>query len=244
MNTYLISPPFGNYIHLKGFTNVLGSFTWEYRPGLIWNALKYFRPVEGGFVNKQQLANKGIRNVEFNNRDIFSVVGFNDGDWIQIYSHIIYNIIKNKLGKIILEINLGCPNTNEYGILPPTLKMMAESSYVDVIVKLPANYAYKEIACMAVECGVKYLHFSNTLPSARGGISGKQLYVANLPMVSWASEALKDVNIIAGGGITSIDNINAYRRAGATYFSLSTVFLNPIKAYRLIRSINDSFGRI
>ena len=58
-----ISPPFGNYIFLKGCTSILGTYTYFRRKGLIKQIIKTLRPVGGGWRNSIGLRNKGIINI-------------------------------------------------------------------------------------------------------------------------------------------------------------------------------------
>ena len=64
----------------------------------------------------------------------------------------------------------------------------------------------------------------NTIPTATGGISGKQLNERNLPLVYNAAH--RGLNVIAGGGIYSYKDVVDYRNAGADHFSISTAFFS------------------
>ena len=89
------------------------------------------------------------------------------------------------------------------------------------------------MATMCMEAGVQHLHLSNTLPTPNGGISGGQLRRINLPIVERLADKYPG-RIIAGGGIYLPEHVNMYQRLGATYFSLSTVWMNPWRAYSLL----------
>src|ERR1019366_2202583 len=219
MKKFIISPPFGNWIDSKKFTSVLGSFTWKARPGLLKHALKTFRPYEGGWINKIGLRNKGIRSIPyFEDRFIYSVVGLEDDDW----ERILYYIPPNTN----VEVNLGCPNVHEYGIPPSIMKDYCTK--FNVIAKLSPDENIKETAAMCIEAGVQKLHVSNTLsdPNGKGGISGRRLFRMNLDNVYVLSQKYPG-KIIAGGGIYDKHVLRAYEWAGATNFSLSTVWLTP-----------------
>ena len=218
MKKFLISPPFGNWINHKSCERIRGSFTWECRNGLIYNTIKSFRPVEGGWINKIGLRNPGIRSIKHFDDDIYSLVGLEDGDWEKMYEYC-------PIGTYI-EVNLGCPNVHEYGIPFNTLRDYCRK--FTVIAKLPPTDIVDEMASMCIEAGVTYLHCSNTIPTEKGGISGLQLFFQNLPIVEKMS--IKYPNkIIAGGGIYKDSAVRLYREAGATHFSLSTVWLTPWK---------------
>lgn len=226
MKRFLISPPFGNWLQSDDCTSVLGSFTWDARPGLLYHTLRSFRPVRGGWRNQIGLRNKGIRSInKFDPSVIYSLVGLNDGDWERMLEYI------GDSSQIMLEINLGCPNVHRYGIEPNVLREYCKR--FGVIAKLPATDAVDEIAAMCIESGVTFLHLCNTLPTPKGGISGQQLFQVNLPIVSRLAKRYP-FKIIAGGGIYTTDNLMAYEQAGATYFSLSTVFLTPWRVKNIL----------
>src|SRR5262245_61988246 len=102
MKTFLISPPFGNWIRSKHCTRVLGSFTWESRPGLAYHTIRSLRPIEGGWINQIGLRNPGIRSCGFERQFVYSLVGLDDGDWESMLHHC--------PAGMTVEVNLGCPN--------------------------------------------------------------------------------------------------------------------------------------
>ena len=53
------------------------------------------------------------------------------------------------------------------------------------------------------------------------------IYKYNLP--------IHHFEIIAGGGIDSIEDIEMYRKLGAKSFSLGTVCFNPLKLFNILR---------
>lgn len=217
MKKFLISPPFGNWLRSADCTPVLGSFTWNARPGLIYHTLRSLRPVRGGWINQIGLRNKGIRSIKnFHPDFIYSLVGLYDGDWERMLDHC--------PERITVEINLGCPNVHEYGIPLPVLREYCEK--FNVIAKLSPTGSVDEMAAMCIESGAMMLHCSNTLPTSKGGLSGMPLREINLPIV--ARLAMKYPHkIIAGGGIYNTDALMAYEATGATWFSLSTVWFTP-----------------
>jgi dihydroorotate dehydrogenase len=233
MKQFLISPPFGNFkwCQRQDCTPVLGSFTLEARPGLAYHTLRSFRRVQGGWINQIGLRNKGIRSItEFRTDVIYSLVGLEEGDWQRMW-----DICRPG---ITVEVNLGCPNVHEYGIPPSVLADYCAKFYV--IAKLPPCLTLgefsklEEIAAMCIEAGVKFLHCSNTIPTPKGGISGHQLFEVNLPIVALLSRKYPG-QIIAGGGIYHKDMIFMYSFAGASHFSLSTVWLTPWRVPGIIQ---------
>lgn len=234
LERFLISPPFGNWINTPQATSVRGSFTWERRRGLLYHAARTLRPIEGGWINQIGLRNPGIRNVDFKSIHMYSLVGLEDGDWDHILDHC--------PSWIVPEINLGCPNVHEYGIPPQTLAQYC-AKFDFVIAKLPPTDKADDMAAMCVEHGVHCLHLSNTLPTERGGESGARLFRTNLPIVARIAARYGDkIIIIAGGGIYSTEQLSLYQQAGATRFSLATVWFTPWRARRLMRwqpGVND-----
>lgn len=229
MKKLIISPPFGNWISNPSCTSVLGSFTLEKRKGLIYNVIKTFRPVKGGWINKIGLRNPGIRSIKsFNTNKIYSVVGLEDDDWEKILEIIPPNID--------VEVNLGCPNVHEYGI--PFKVLQDYCKKFNVIAKLPATENVYEVADMSINAGVKLLHCSNTIPTEKGGISGLQLFDKNIMIVHNVATKYPD-KVIAGGGIYSDSEYDLYKRCGASYFSLSTIWMNPFKAIDFINEHKD-----
>jgi len=226
MKPLLISPPFGNWLKSSHCTRVLGSFTWERRRGLLYHTLRSLRSVPGGWVNEIGLRNPGIRACKFDARHIYSVVGLLDGDWELILHHC--------PPTLTVEVNLGCPNVHEYGIPPAVLRCYCET--FNVIAKLSPTAMVDDTAAMCIEAGARYLHLSNTIPTARGGESGRRLFGINLPIVARLA-ARYPGKIIAGGGIYDTAALAHYRAAGATHFSLATVWLTPWRGREIVRSL-------
>jgi dihydroorotate dehydrogenase len=222
---FLISPPFGNYLRHPRCTTVRGSFTARPRPGLVYHTLKTLRPTRGGWVNRVGLRNGGIAKVNFTRTDcVYSLVGLDRDDWEVMLDYV-------PRGAMI-EVNLGCPNVHEYGIELPVLRSYCDRS-ATVSAKLPPNVG-EDVAALYLDQGVSYLHLSNTVPTPRGGESGAALKKINLPLVERMRKRFPDVRIIAGGGIYGLDDVEAYRRAGADHFSLSTLWFRPWRALHLL----------
>jgi len=223
----LISPPFGNWISHPRCTRVLGSFTWKRRRGLVYHTLRSFRPTAGGWVNHIGLRNPGLRTVRIDTRHVYSLAGLEDGDWEEMLPHC-------PVGTTI-ELNLSCPNVHEYGI--PFGLLQRYCRRYNVIAKLPPTAAIDDMAAMCIEAGAWYLHCSNTLPIEHGGESGRRLFDVNLPIVERLAGRYP-TQIIAGGGIYHATNVAWYRQAGATQFSLATVWLTPWRVRGILDAID------
>lgn len=224
----LISPPFGNWISHKNCTRVLGTFTWSRRPGLLYHTIRSLRSTPGGWVNQIGLRNPGIRACQFDFRHVYSLVGLNDGDWDRM-------MVYCPVG-LTVEVNLGCPNIHAYGI--PYSVLQNYCRLFAVIAKLPPTEQADDIAAMCIEAGVWLLHCSNTLPTERGGESGRRLFEVNLPIVTRLA-ARYPGKIIAGGGIYDVATFEQYQQAGAIGFSLATVWLTPWRVPAILDAIQQ-----
>lgn len=223
----LISPPFGNWINRPYATSIRGSFTWHPRHGLLYHTLRSLRPIRGGWVNQIGLRNPGLQRIKFDETAIYSLVGLEHDDWDRMLALCQPNIA--------IEINLGCPNVHRYGIPPETLRQFCQR-FPLVIAKLPPTPMVDELAAMCVDVGVRYLHLCNTIPTARGGESGRRLFALTLPIVERIAARYSDITIIAGGGIYDADQLNSYSRAGATHFSLATIWFTPWRVPSVVQS--------
>ena len=227
----IISPPFGNYISLKGATSVRGTYTLKKRKGLILQVLKTVRPVEDGWVNKIGFRNPGIKSIKnFKEDAIYSIAGFNREDWRELVALIPKHAT--------VEVNISCPNVGAYDIDAYVLSHYV-TRFKQVSVKIPPTDQALSMAIFAYSTGVRLLHLCNTLPSERGGISGKQLKEYVLPLVKQIKARCPLAKIIAGGGIYSIQDVKDYKEAGADYFSLSTIFLRPWKLRKVYKYIDS-----
>ena len=211
-----ISPPFGNYFSYQKSLRIEGTFTWERRKGLIYHTLRSLRPVRGGWVNRIGFRNKGIRRraegCPLSN--ITSICAMEPNEWGKMCEFL--------PSTAHLELNLSCPNVHDVDIDDANLR-----AFVDKFDKLqvkirPTPTFVKQIVPRLIAMGVKTIHMSNTIPSPKGGISGKQLKEINLPLIEMTAA---NTTIIAGGGIYTAQDVQDYRNAGAKHFSVSTVFI-------------------
>ena len=210
-----ISPPFGNYFSYKDATRIRGTFTANPRRGLIYHTLRSLRPVKGGWRNQIGFRNKGIKNISLKSNSICSVCGLNESEWETLVKYL------PSLGARI-ELNLSCPNVNEISIPDDILKEFIYK-FPNLIVKV--RYDISETLAAKIRLlGVNHLHCSNTIPTDKGGISGKPLRNLNVYAIQRLSQ-LHFSSLIAGGGIYSRENISEYRAAGATDFSISTAYI-------------------
>lgn len=224
-----ISPPFGNYISTPVTTSIRGSYTWNFRPGLLKQFIKTVRPIKGGYVNRMGLRNSGIKNAKLNSHDVFSIVGMDEQEWDYILDYL------PKTTKI--EINIGCPNSWGMCFTKQHLKKYVEK-FSNIAMKYSPKILLDDIK-FYYDNGITKLHLSNSLPTERGGVAGAQQKEINLPLVEKVKTTLPDTFIIAGGGIYTLDDAKDYMNAGADGYSLTTVWFNPFKGIRLVKQIKE-----
>lgn len=227
--TIYISPPFGNYIKHKDCISIKGTYTWERRPGLIKQTIKTLRKIPGGWVNAIGFRNMGMSNIaKCDIGKVYSIAAL-DSNWQPFYD--------NVPSRTKIEINLGCPNVNNYTMVDSDLERFCKR-FPMLSVKVNPHVEDWEFIEL-YECGVRTFHLSNTLPSDRGGISGDQLREQNLKQVEMFSNLnLPGVGLIAGGGIYKPEHVKQYRNAGAVNsFSLSTIWFTPWRVPAVIKEI-------
>ena len=209
-----ISPPFGNYIKRKNATRIIGTYTFNRRWGLMWNTLRSLRKTEDGWINQIGFRNKGLKNISrFDNKSVYSIAAL-DNSWNKLFA-LLTDDIK-------IELNAGCPNVGAYTLKRCNIKPFIEHQN-EVIVKV-SPYVTRQFLDECQDVGVKTVHLCNTIPTPNGGISGKQLKELCLPLVESVATTY-NMDIIAGGGIYSAQDVVDYANAGAKKFSVSTLFI-------------------
>lgn len=225
-----ISPPFGNYLNLQKTISIKGSFTLNERPNkwfYIFKTLRYsFK--NKGWVNKIGLRNPGI-------------------DWaIQKYKHTNHiisvaimeeNEIDLFLEKIPetmnLELNVSCPNVDKH-LINDKLHLFLNPKRQWCIIKLSPLTKIEKID-EYYNNGFRQFHCCNTLPTTQidckyeGGLSGKKLIPYTKNLIKKIKEKYPDTEVIAGGGIDSVDIIEYYKSYGADHYSVSSLLFSPIK---------------
>ena len=229
-----ISPPFGNYINLKKTTPIRGSFTLNERPGKWMQILKTLRYIPGvGWINKIGLRNPGID---------YAVNTYKKGEIISI-AIMNKNEIKPILDKIPedmdIELNISCPNTEKH-MISNGLKPFINNKRNWCIVKLSPLEKCITIQDL-YDDGFRQFHASNTLPTEKGGISGKTLKPHTIGLIRYIKNSWNDTVVIAGGGIRSMKDVEEYRKAGADHFSVSSLCFNPIAFLKFYKEYSNPF---
>ena len=135
-----------------------------------------------------------------------------------------------------IELNISCPNLETcndtmswYGFDKFPRHMRGEFT----IVKIPP-IADNNMVDKLVEIGYNQIHASNTLPSEKGGLSGKIIMPYTMKLIDYIKNTHKHVKVIAGGGVYSKKDAQTYLNAGADYVSLGSVCFTPWKIKGII----------
>ncbi len=246
----IISAPFGNWFNYPGATSTLGTFTLEYRGGLVYRlwrilrTLRYDRYMKG-WVNRLGLPNPGIDSLCYgesyppycSGQNIISIHGFNKEEWESL-------ITRLKYYRDYVELNLSCPNVGHTpGITDVQHAIMLARVYTDrLIAKLPP-VRWMELAIPLYDTGIRIFHCCNTFPTPSGGLSGKTLKRLSLNAVEDIKSKWGDnVTVIGGGGVTHIEDYRDYKNAGADHVAIASVLLNPFNWCRIKRLI-ETYSR-
>lgn len=243
-----ISPPFGNYFpknNIKNVDNVdnknginiisiVGSFTLKKRDGLILQVLKTLRYSfeNEGWINKIGLRNQGIDyaiDKYYNKKECIISIAIMKESEIPIFL--------NKIPEDMdLEVNISCPNTEKDMIVKNTEKFINEKRDWCILKCSPLT-THKQIS-KYYENGWRQFHFCNTIPTDKGGLSGKLLTPYVNELTEYTRKNYPDTTIICGGGITTVDDILNYSEKGGNHFAISTLIFNPIKFIKFMYDIN------
>ena len=230
-----ISAPFGNYLHYKNTLSVHGTFTVSPRPGRLKAIIKTLRYTKQGWRNKLGLRNPGLHAGMFKTSydNVLSVAAIEPADCTKIQMSI--GVERN------IELNVSCPNldshddTTTWGNFEKFPNKM-RGKYC--IVKIPPNSS-ETLIDKLVDMGYTQIHASNTLPTDKGGLSGKILQPYTMKLVKYIKNKYPEVEVIAGGGITTPKDAKNYYDEGADHISLGSVCFTPWKIRKII---NESGG--
>ena len=230
-----IAAPFGNYIkpNRDNVTPVIGTYTVDHRPGLLWKLLTTLRydTKDKCWYNSLGLRNPGIEKgydkwLKKDNR-ILSITAIEPNDW-------------NTLNMIIpkdtpLELNISCPNVTHF---KDFLKGLPQFQPRNPILKL-SPHMKTEVLDYLLDEGFTTFHASNTYRTDKGARSGKFLEPYTIMTLEYLKSQLgEDRRLIAGGGITHLTDIETYMNAGADDFSLGTVCFNPYRLHKLLSALD------
>ena len=134
-----------------------------------------------------------------------------------------------------VEINVSCPNA-EKKMIDEDINLFLNDKRKWCILKLSPTCEFASID-KYYKMGFRQFHCSNTIPVKECGLSGKSLIPYNKKLIKHIDENYKDTTIIAGGGITTIDDIIMYKDLGAKHFAFSSVMFHPLKFLTLYYQI-------
>ena len=225
-----ISAPFGNYLHFKNAISVHGTFTVAPRPGRLKAIIKTLRYTKQGWRNKLGLRNPGLHAGMFKTSydNVLSVAAIEPTDWTKIQMSI--GVERN------IELNVSCPNLdshNDTTTWENFEKFPQKMRGKYCIVKIPPNSS-ETLIDRLVDMGYTQIHASNTLPTDKGGLSGKILMPHTVKLVKYIKNKYPKVEVVAGGGITTPKDAQMYYNEGADHISLGSVCFTPWKIRKII----------
>lgn len=225
-----INPPFSNYFSFDKTISIKGSYTLEPRTGLIMQVLRTLRYSfeHNGWINKIGLRNPGIDYAikNYKKNSIISVAILNKED--------IPKLVKKIPDDMNIELNISCPNA-EKKMITEGIENFLNKKRTWCIIKLSPTTDMKLVDNYYKQ-GFRQFHCSNTYPTPTGGLSGKFLIPYSTKLINNIKSKYSDTIVIGGGGITSKEEIEIYKKAGADHFSVSTLFFNPYKFYKFYNS--------
>jgi dihydroorotate dehydrogenase len=226
---FFIAAPFGNYISHPSAISVHGTFTLQPNGNRLLAALKSlrYRPALNGWTNKLGLPNPGIKAAlaKTTPDHLLSIAELQRND----FTHIFELLPPNQN----IELNLSCPNLAK--TLPwDNANIFTKTKRTFTIAKLSPTTKPEEIKYL-YDAGFRQFHFSNTLQTIHGGLSGPELRPFTLELIRITREDMpSDIEIIAGGGVQTERDVKEYMDAGANHISIGTLCFNPFKMRRLL----------
>jgi dihydroorotate dehydrogenase len=153
---------------------------------------------------------------------ILSIKGFDAREWQLLAERALH------LNPLAVELNLSCPNVKEgTGYLAAVQVLKGK---IPLIRKLPP-LGWQPL--IDPDIGTWY-HCCNTLPSVRGGVSGKRLKPYSLHLIEILRRMFGSrIQIIGGGGVTTAQDVRDYHHAGADHVSVASLLLNPLAWYKV-----------
>jgi len=224
----IIGAPFGNWLKFEGALRTVGTYTRRYRAGLLKRIWRFLATVryswrQRSWINRLGLPNPGIESWD-GVGDILSIKGFSPLEWIQLV----------EMSQGCVEFNLSCPNAGDSPTIDEVRTAVEEvvASGRKVIAKLPPIRWMDWVRPLWL-MGVHCFHACNTIATPGGGISGKPLMQYSLWAVQEIRAACPDAEIIGGGGIATVEDVQRYLDAGADHTSIASMLINPLNWRRV-----------
>ncbi len=235
MKKLIISAPFGNYLNFPCATSTIGTFTLN-KTSLIKRAWKVLKTVrynwrQQSWDNKLELSNPGFNAIPLNTDDkIISIHGFNQWEWVELLNRLKYRVCQ------AIELNLSCPNVKTLDleqVVDVAKHAMSINYGVPVIAKL-SPMRWLEYGRALYDVGIRWFHLFNTIATPGGGMSGKPLKQYSLCGVEdFRKEWGDKVKLIGGGGITCLEDVKDYLRAGTDRVTVGSMLFNPFNWYKM-----------
>ena len=127
---------------------------------------------------------------------------------------------------------MSCPNIDSH--FTNGIDMFNPETREWFIGKISPLTSFNDLEMYINKFNFKQIHACNTLPVPNGGLSGKELIPYTTKFIQHIKNNYPKVEVIAGGGITEIENINYYIDQGADHVSLGSVCFNPLNLRKLI----------
>ena len=235
MRTF-IAAPFGNYIKPTGCIPVTGTYTLHSQGNRLWRILKTLRYDFGnrGWRNRLGLPNPGVKNglhKHFHGGEVLSIAEVIKGDFRKLVE-----IIPERTD---IELNLSCPNLGKNLPWDNARVFTQKASRKWCIAKLSPLTTPEQLEFLIDDLGFTQLHFSNTLPTPKVGLSGRVVRPYTLELIRLVRENWGDsVEIIAGGGVDNFGAVYEYLNEGANHVSLGSVCFNPFKLKKILKEKN------
>lgn len=244
---FLISPPFGGFLSHANAYSVLGSYTVHPISGWIGKGIRPVYLEKGAaWIYPQHRPNHGLDRLvtvrsrtrrqvvtplpPFKPNQIISFALHKSTDWQSFLDW-----VEATCGRVTqIEFYIHHPSA-----LKPSRQIRERLLAVcpDAIFKFPPTNASIDAAFELYDAGFRYFSLSGSLYTPAGMLSGTPLREICLPLVEeLVTTALADAVIIAGGGIRSPDDVARYRSAGATMFSLCSVFFRPGRGRKILNN--------
>lgn len=185
---------------------------------------------------------------------IASIWGANINEYLYVAKA--FNKFKNI---IAFEINISCPNINtkmnfqtDYTLLSELINKLKKATLKTLIIKIsPNKNVYSQLKKIE-EMNIKYVTASNTYQVKKivnnkpvvgniiGGMSGKTIFPKTLKLIKWINKNTL-LNIIASGGITSINDIDVCLQNGVIACQIGSMNL---KNLNFINNCLDKYKNI
>ena len=137
------------------------------------------------------------------------------------------NLLNTKIpDSMNLELNISCPNVKNNLVHDDLYKFLNLKRKWCIIKLSPSTDI--SLVDKYYNQGFRQFHCCNTLLTENGGLSGIAIQKYSFKLIEEIKNKYNDVEIIGGGGITTLDDIMKYKKYGAQHYSISSLMFNPL----------------